>query len=83
MRIDLALKHLCLVKSRSGVKTLCEKGAVWINGRAAKPSSLLQAGDRVSIEFPERNLEIRLLAVPQKQLSKTDAPTYYEVVVNR
>lgn len=80
MRIDLALKYLCLVKSRSSVRSLCEKGAIRLNDRPAKPSSNLQVTDSVSIALPAGTLTISLLNVPQKQLSKTVAPAYYAVV---
>ena len=82
MRIDLALKYLCLTKSRSSIKTLCAKKAIQVNGRHAKPSSTVHANDDVTLEFPSRKLTIRLLDIPEKQLSKATAPTYYEVVAD-
>jgi ribosomal 50S subunit-recycling heat shock protein len=80
MRIDLALKHLCLVKSRSIVKHLCGDGAVTINDRPARPASIARSGDTVSIRFPHRTITLELLDVPEKQLSKTVAPTYYRTI---
>ncbi|MEE9271248.1 MAG: S4 domain-containing protein [Candidatus Krumholzibacteria bacterium] len=80
MRIDLALKYLCLAKSRSGVKTLCERSAITVNTRPAKASSTIHVGDRISIGSPSGTLTIQLLDVPRKQLSKTLAPSYYEVI---
>jgi ribosomal 50S subunit-recycling heat shock protein len=80
MRIDLALKHLCLVKSRSIVKHLCEDGAVTINDRPARPAAVVRAGDHLAIRFPHRKLIIELVDVPGKQLSKSTAPTYYRIV---
>ena len=68
MRIDLALKYLCLAKSRSAVKTMCDKNAVTVNDRPAKPSSTLHVDDKVC------------MTIPEKQLSKTAAPAYYRVL---
>ena len=82
MRIDLVLKYLCLARSRSGVKTLCERDGVTVNTKQAKASSTIHAGDRISIEYPSRTLTIELLDVPRKQLSKTLAPNYYQVIEN-
>lgn len=82
MRIDLALKYLCLAKSRSGVKNLCEQNCITLNTRPAKASSAIQVGDRVSIGYPSHTLTIELLDVPRNQLSKTSAPTYYEIIEN-
>jgi len=83
MRIDLALKYLCLAKSRSAVKTLCDKRALWLNDRPAKPSSTLHIKDSVRIEMPTRTLVISLVDIPQKQLSKAAAPDYYEITESR
>ena len=47
MRVDLILKYLCLVKSRSIAKTLCEKHLVLINGEPARPSARVGAGSVV------------------------------------
>ncbi len=80
MRIDLALKYLCLAKSRSAVKSMCEKNALWVNDRPAKPSSTLHVEDQVRIATPSWILTISLLNIPEKQLSKTAAPAYYRVI---
>ena len=80
MRIDLTLKYLCLAKSRSAVKTLCDRKALWLNNREAKPSSNVHPEDRIRIETPKAVIVISLLAVPEKQLSKAAAPAYYRVV---
>ena len=80
MRIDLALKYLCLAKSRSSVKNLCEKHALNINGKPAKPSSTVHVKDEIMLMLPSRSLTVELLEIPDKQLSKAAAPAYYHVV---
>ncbi len=80
MRIDLALKHLCLVKSRSSVKHFCDDGAVQVNDLSAKPSATVRTGDKITIRFPHRTVTFELLDVPEKQLSKSVAPTYYQII---
>jgi len=80
MRIDLALKYLCLAKSRSAVKSLCDKQAVWVNERPVKPSASLHVGDTVRIVTAGGTLTISLLTIPEKPLSKATAPTYYRVI---
>jgi ribosomal 50S subunit-recycling heat shock protein len=77
MRVDLALKYLCLVKSRSSVKHLCDDEAVLVNDHPAKPSTTLRTGDKVSIRFANRILTIELVDVPEKQLSKSLSAAYY------
>lgn len=80
MRIDLALKYLCLTKSRSSVRTLCDTDALQINGRSAKPSHILHVGDRITVERRDTSLTIEVVTVPDKQLSKAQARKYYNVV---
>lgn len=79
MRIDLGLKYLCLAKSRSIVKSLCDKQALRINGKPAKPSSSLHAGDRVVLALRSKTLFVRIIDVPPKQLSKATARSYYDI----
>ena len=81
MRIDLVLKYLCLAKSRSAAKALCDEGRVQINGSAARAAATVRAGDSITIRWPERVLTIQLVEVPQKQASKSDAPDSYRVVL--
>ena len=80
MRIDLALKSLCLVKTRSIAKTLCDHGRVLIDGRVVRPSHRVEAGQRITVHFRARTLTVELLDVPPKQLSKSAAVDYYRRV---
>jgi ribosome-associated heat shock protein Hsp15 len=82
MRVDLALKYLCLVKSRSSVKHLCDDGAVLVNDHPVKASATLRAGDKIAVRFPHRTLAIELLLVPEKQLSKAVSSTYYRTIAD-
>lgn len=80
MRVDLALKYLCLVKSRSSVRHLCEDESLRVNGRAVKPSAPLRPGDTVAIRTPHRTLVIEVLGVPEKQLSRAVSATFYRKI---
>jgi len=77
MRVDLALKYLCLAKSRSGVKQLCDSESLLINDRPAKASATLHDGDRVTIRYPHRTLTVEVRSVPEKQLSRAAAAEHY------
>jgi ribosome-associated heat shock protein Hsp15 len=59
-RIDRWLCAVRLVKTRSVARQLCDGGHVRVNGNAAKPSTKVHAGDRVSalIAGRERIVEI-------------------------
>jgi ribosomal 50S subunit-recycling heat shock protein len=80
MRIDLALKYLCLVKSRSIAKSLCERGQVLVNGSGVRPSSNVKPGDRITVDYASKSLTIELVEAPEKQLGKSKALAYYRLV---
>ncbi|MDQ3698359.1 MAG: S4 domain-containing protein [Gemmatimonadota bacterium] len=79
MRIDITLKRLLLVKSRSEAKEACDVGAVYVNGKPVKASAEVRAGDRVRIDYARRTLEIELLADIAKNVSRAAAKTLYRV----
>lgn len=80
MRLDVALNRLCLTRSRSEAKNACEAGAVLVSGREAKASQEVSPGDAVTLRFTSRLLEVKLLDLPQKSVSKKNAREMYEVI---
>lgn len=80
MRIDLVLKYLCLAKSRSMAKALCDNDAVIVNGSPASASATVRPGDRVTLRFPRRDVSVIVDRVPGKQLSKASALAYYRLI---
>ena len=80
MRIDLALKYLCLVKSRSLARALCDKERVTLNGAPTRPSAMIRDGDSVTIRFERHSVTVVVDRVPEKQLSRSAALTYYRAV---
>jgi ribosome-associated heat shock protein Hsp15 len=80
LRLDVALHRLCLTRSRSEAKTACSAGAVTLDGRPARPSDELSPGRRIAIRYPSRLLEVELLAIPGKSVSKAQARTLYRVL---
>ena len=82
MRVDLVLKYLCLVRSRSSAKLLCSDDAILVNDRPVKPSTTVRIGDTITIHFSTRTLGLELLDVPGKQLSRSVAPSYYRKILD-
>jgi ribosomal 50S subunit-recycling heat shock protein len=80
MRLDVILHRLCLTRSRSEAKTACEAGAVLVEGKPARPSQTISPGNLVTLRFTHRLLEVRVLEVPQKNVSKKAARDMYEIV---
>jgi len=80
MRIDLVLKYLCIAKSRSFVKTMCDRGAVEIGGKAVKSSAAVRDGDRITLRYPTKTVTIEIVTVPTKPQSKAKAPDFYREI---
>lgn len=83
MRIDLLLKSLCLVRSRSEGRRACLSGAVRIGGAVVKPSREAARGDVIDIRYPHRELVIELLDVPGRQVPRKECPSWYRVIRER
>lgn len=60
MRIDKFLKISRVLKKRSVAKKLADYEKVTINGKLAKPSSLVKIGDVVTVTFGEKELTFKI-----------------------
>ena len=80
MRVDLALKRLLLVRSRSEGKEACDVGAVTVNGARAKASTEVHVGDRIGIEYADRSFEFELTGDIGSNVSRAHAKTLYRVL---
>ncbi|MEA2105082.1 MAG: S4 domain-containing protein [Candidatus Cloacimonadota bacterium] len=81
MRIDKLLDVLCIVKHRSIAKKACDNNLVQINGATAKPSKLVQIGDRIRVAIYGFIIEFELTDMPTKNIQKSQTTNYYKLVV--
>lgn len=72
MRLDKYLKVSRLIKRRTIANEACDAGRVTINGRAAKASAEVKAGDIIAIRFGDKEVRVEVLAV-QETVRKDDA----------
>jgi len=79
-RLDLVLKHLCLARSRSSAKNLCDGGFVLVNGSTTRASANIKVGDRITMHLPRSTKTIELIEVPHKQVAKAAASDFYRRV---
>lgn len=79
MRVDKYLKTARILKRREAAKELALQGRIQINGRIAKPSTEVEVGDVLHLEFGYRILEIKILDI-QKQVSKQNAILLFEIL---
>lgn len=79
MRIDKYLKVARILKRREVGKQLALNERLFINGKAAKPSSEVNAGDEIRIVFGHRQILLKVLEV-RDSASKEQAFSMYEVL---
>jgi len=80
MRLDLFLKRACLVKHRSEAKRACDNGIVSVDGQRAKASKPIAPRQRVCVAFLDRLLEVEILSLPVKNVSRAAAKELYRIV---
>ena len=79
MRLDKFLKVSRIIKRRFVAKEVADKGRIQINGKLAKSSSTLKVGDVLQIQFGNKTLEVKVLAL-QDSTKKEDASKMYEIL---
>jgi len=72
MRLDKYLKVSRLIKRRTVANEACDSGRVTINGRQAKASAEVKAGDIITISFGNRDVKVEVLDV-QETVKKEEA----------
>ena len=63
MRLDKYLKVSRLIKRRTVANDACDAGRVMINGKVAKASVDVKAGDIIEISFGNKNVKVRVTDV--------------------
>lgn len=84
MRLDLFLKTSRLVKRRTIAQEMCDAERVLVNGHPAKPAKEVRPGDRLTLTYVSRVLEIEILVVPASSKNvKTPPEELYRVTGER
>lgn len=80
MRLDKFLKVSRIIKRRTVANEACDQGRVSVNGRVAKASVDVKAGDVIEIRFGEKIFKAEILNVAEHVL-KNDAADLYKVIL--
>ena len=83
MRLDVWLSKVCLVKSRSQAKSGCHAGKILLKGATVRESRSVKEGDEITLYFPGKVMELRVLALPTGNVPKKQARDYYELLEER
>ncbi len=79
MRLDKFLKVSRIIKRRTVANEAASAGRVSINGRTAKPSAEVRAGDEVDILMGGKHFRFRIESVAE-YIKKDDAAAMYTVL---
>ena len=79
MRLDKYLKVSRLIKRRSVANEACDTGRIEVNGKVARASYEVKAGDRITARFGERALTVEVVSV-QENAGKAEAATLYREI---
>ena len=79
MRLDKYLKVSRLIKRRTVANEACDTGRVEVNGKIARASYDVKAGDQITIRFGERALTVEVVSV-QENAGKAEAAMLYKEI---
>ena len=79
MRLDKYLKVSRLLKRRTVANEACDNERVTVNGKVARASYEVKAGDVISIRFGQRTLTVEVVSVVENA-GKADAAAMYREV---
>ena len=79
MRLDKYLKVSRIIKRRTVANEAADAGRVVVNGKIARASYEVKAGDVIAIRFGERTLTVEVLDV-RENAGKADAALMYREI---
>ncbi len=79
MRLDKYLKISRLIKRRTAANEACDNERVTVNGRVQRASYDVKVGDRISIRFGQKELQVEVLSV-QENAGKAEAAALYREI---
>ncbi len=79
MRLDKYLKVSRIIKRRTVANEACDAGRVAVNGKAARASYDVKAGDIIEISFGARTVKVQVTDVSEV-IRKDDAATLYKII---
>ena len=79
MRLDKYLKVSRLIKRRTVANEACDNGRISVNGKIAKASQAVKAGDVIEVTFGNRPIKVRVISDVEPR-TKDVAREMYEVI---
>lgn len=79
MRLDKFLKVSRIIKRRTIANEACDQGRVSLNGKVARASADVKAGDLLEIQFGNKVFKAEIINVVEV-VKKDDASTLYRTI---
>jgi ribosomal 50S subunit-recycling heat shock protein len=79
MRLDKWLKVARVIKRRTVANDVCDNGRATINGRIAKASTEIKAGDRLTVQVGQKVFSLTVLEVPAGAVPASAASSLYRI----
>ena len=79
MRLDKFLKVSRVIKRRTVANEACDAGRVSVNGKVAKASQEVRVGDRIDIQFGNREVALEVLDI-QETTKKDEAKELFRYI---
>ena len=79
MRLDKYLKVSRLIKRRTVANEACDAGRVSVNGVTAKAGTNVKVGDKITIAFGNKDVNVEVLAV-EETVKKDEAKELYRYI---
>ena len=79
MRLDQFLKVPRVIKRRTVANAACDAGRVSVNGKVAKASAEVKVGDRIDIQFGNREVALEVLDI-QETTKKDEAKELFRYI---
>ena len=76
MRLDKYLKVSRLIKRRTVANEACDADRVLVNGNVAKAGCNVKVGDKITIKFGNKEVNVEVLAV-EETVKKDEAKELY------
>ena len=80
MRLDTYLSDARLIKRRTQAKKACENRIVLVDWTAAKPGKEVRVGQKITMNFTNRTVEVEVLEIPSRSVKKEDAKNFYRMI---
>ena len=79
MRLDKYLKVSRLIKRRTVANEACDAGRVLINGNVAKAGTNVKVGDKITIQFGNKETNVEVTAL-EETVRKEEATELYKFI---